>query len=74
MTSLDRRREDKQSGQLCGLLECHFQLIGGEKMSVISVIKVCKFYWQVNSAVSINFYVCFFLQLISTTLDLFWVT
>ena len=28
---LDRRREDRQSGQLCGLLECHFQLLVGKK-------------------------------------------
>ena len=30
--SLDRRREDRQSALLCGLLECHdFQLLVGKK-------------------------------------------
>ena len=31
LTFLDRRREDRQRGQLCGLLECHFQLLVGKK-------------------------------------------
>ena len=41
MTSLDRRRENKESRQLWSLLECYFQGVAGKKRCVVSVISVC---------------------------------
>ena len=42
MTSLDRRREDKESRKLWSLLECHFQSVAGKKRCLVSVVSVCE--------------------------------